>query len=214
MQLKCAYCAKHSCAEHDLEHAPSICPSLPQQGIDLGEVYRDGEMKMAHEAALVESEGYCKNTRVEELMDFAYKMGYHKIGLAFCAGLSNEAKTFCKILEANGFETCSIICKNGSFGKTCIGIKPEQFVHGGDFEVMCNPAMQAELLNQENTELNIILGLCVGHDTLFIKHSKAPVTVLAVKDRVTGHNPLSPIYTYESYYKKLGNFIERKYGKK
>ncbi len=66
---------------------------------------------------------------------------------------------------------------------------------------MCNPIAQAEFLNKENTEFNIVLGLCVGHDTLFFKYSKAPVTVLAVKDRVLAHNPLGAIYQSESYYK-------------
>ena len=68
---------------------------------------------------------------------------------------------------------------------------------------MCNPIGQAKLLNSAQTQLNILLGLCVGHDSLFIKYSEAPVTVLAVKDRVTGHNPLAPLYLHQSYYKKL-----------
>ena len=66
---------------------------------------------------------------------------------------------------------------------------------------MCNPIGQAIFLNEAKTELNIILGLCVGHDSLFIKYSKAPVTVFAVKDRVLGHNPLAVIYQAEAYYK-------------
>lgn len=55
---------------------------------------------------------------------------------------------------------------------------------------MCNPIAQAELLNEVGTEMNIIVGLCVGHDALFIRHSKAPVTVLATKDFVYNHAPL------------------------
>jgi uncharacterized metal-binding protein len=66
---------------------------------------------------------------------------------------------------------------------------------------MCNPIGQALLLNNENTDLNIILGLCVGHDSLFIKYSNAPVTVFAVKDRVLAHNPLGALYLADSYYK-------------
>lgn len=66
---------------------------------------------------------------------------------------------------------------------------------------MCNPIAQAEFLNKENTEFNIVLGLCVGHDTLFFKYSKAPVTVLAVKDRALAHNPLGAIYQADSYYR-------------
>jgi len=68
---------------------------------------------------------------------------------------------------------------------------------------MCNPIFQAKLLNQSETELNILLGLCVGHDALFFKHAETPTTVLAVKDRVTGHNPLAAIYLSDSYYRKI-----------
>jgi len=49
----------------------------------------------------------------------------------------------------------------------------------------------------------VLLGLCVGHDSLFIRQATAPVTVLAVKDRVTGHNPLAALYTSETYYQRL-----------
>lgn len=59
---------------------------------------------------------------------------------------------------------------------------------------MCNPIAQAEYLNDKQTDLNIVLGLCVGHDSLFFKYSKAPTIVLAVKDRVLDHNPLKAIY--------------------
>jgi uncharacterized metal-binding protein len=68
---------------------------------------------------------------------------------------------------------------------------------------MCNPILQAQVLNSEQTELNILLGLCVGHDSLFLKYAEAPCTVLAVKDRVTGHNPLAALYTLDSYYRAL-----------
>ena len=39
-----------------------------------------------------------------------------------------------------------------------------------------------------------MVGLCLGHDILFIKHSKADVTPLIVKDRLTGHNPVAALY--------------------
>jgi uncharacterized metal-binding protein len=68
---------------------------------------------------------------------------------------------------------------------------------------MCNPVYQAKLLNDEKVDLNVLLGLCVGHDSLFFKYGEAPTTVLAVKDRVTGHNPLAAIYLADSYYKRI-----------
>jgi len=70
---------------------------------------------------------------------------------------------------------------------------------------MCNPILQARLLAKQNTELNVVIGLCVGHDSLFIKYSQAPVTYLVVKDRVLAHNPVGALYTGGTYYKKLFN---------
>jgi len=63
---------------------------------------------------------------------------------------------------------------------------------------MCNPIAQAEILNSEETEFNVMVGLCVGHDALFLKYAHAPTTVLIAKDRVFGHNPAAG-----SYYRKL-----------
>jgi uncharacterized metal-binding protein len=98
-----------------------------------------------------------------------------------------------------------VICKVGSVDKTEIGIKEDMKVLRGSFEAICNPILQAKLLNREKTDLNVIVGLCVGHDSLFIKYSKAPVTTLITKDRVLGHNPAAALYTSEFYYKKLLN---------
>ena len=139
-------------------------------------------------------DNYGTKPRVKEIIDFCNKMKYKKIGLAFCVGLSKEASIFAQILRKHGFEVESIICKVGNVNRKNIGIN--------DCDVpMCNPIAQAEFLNKEKTEFNIVLGLCVGHDTLFFKYSKAPVTVLAVKDRALAHNPLGAIYLADSYYK-------------
>jgi uncharacterized metal-binding protein len=71
-------------------------------------------------------------------------------------------------------------------------------------EPMCNPIAQAEVLNAEQVDLAVMLGLCVGHDTLFIKYCRVPCTVLAVKDRVLGHNPLAALYLSTGpYYGRL-----------
>ena len=60
---------------------------------------------------------------------------------------------------------------------------------------MCNPAGQAALLNRVETELNILCGLCVGHDAIFAKESNAPVTTFIAKDRVLAHNPAGAVYS-------------------
>lgn len=150
---------------------------------------------------MVESEGYCRWTRIEEIMEFSRKCGFKNLGLAFCIGLRQEAKMVAEIFKANGFTVNSVVCKNCSISKETINIKESEKVRPGTYEPMCNPIGQAFFLNKAGTDLNIILGLCVGHDSLFIKYSRAPVTVLAVKDRVLGHNPLAAVYLSEGYYK-------------
>ena len=69
--------------------------------------------------------------------------------------------------------------------------------------------LQAEILNSQGTELNIMVGLCVGHDSLFYMNSKAPVTTLVVKDRVLANNPAGALYAAGSFYKGLNGCIGR-----
>lgn len=198
----CAQCKIHSCRSGELEAMPGNCPcGLDQE--DIKELYQDElDRKLAYQSALVEAEGYCVKTRLEETMDLAQRCGFKKLGLAFCLGLSKEAEIITKILRHNGFEVHSVICKNGSTPKEFLGIDEEHKIHPGTYEPMCNPIGQAILLNREGTDFNIVVGLCVGHDSLFIRHSDAPVTVFAVKDRVLAHNPLGAVYLSEGFYKK------------
>jgi uncharacterized metal-binding protein len=142
-------------------------------------------------------------TRIVEICEFAEKMNFTRLGLAFCIGLAKEAGIVEKILGDRGFEVVSVLCKAGRTSKDMIGISDDDKIYKGTDEAMCNPIFQAKLLNRSKTEFNILLGLCVGHDSLFFKHAEAPTTVLAVKDRVTGHNPLAAIYLSDSYYRKI-----------
>lgn len=198
----CAHCKIHSCRSGKLDIMPGNCPCGVDQS-EIREAYRDElTAKLAYQSALVEAEGYGELTRLEETMDFARRCGFRKLGLAFCLGLAKEAAMVSKILEHNGFEVDSVICKNGSTPKEFLGLEECNKLHPGTYEPMCNPVGQAELLNAAGTDLNIVIGLCVGHDSLFIKYSKAPVTVFAVKDRVLAHNPLGAVYQADGYYRK------------
>ncbi|MBM7871363.1 putative metal-binding protein [Clostridium pascui] len=203
MLYTCGMCSEHNCKRGELQKLPSNCPCNEKEEQEkLKKLYLQEEnYKLAYNSALVEAEGYCKKTRLEEIMDFANKCKYKKLGVAFCIGLSNEAKMLCKILKHNGFGVDSIVCKNGSIPKDFLEIKDSEKVRPGTYEPMCNPIGQANFLNNVKTDLNIMLGLCVGHDSLFIKYSEAPVTVFAVKDRVLAHNPLGSLYLSEGYYK-------------
>ncbi|MCP4608143.1 MAG: DUF1847 domain-containing protein [Planctomycetes bacterium] len=53
--------------------------------------------------------------------------------------------------------------------------------------------MQAEVIKREKAALNIMVGLCLGHDILFLRHCNAETTPLVVKDRALGHNPVAAL---------------------
>ncbi|MFH1116626.1 MAG: DUF1847 domain-containing protein [Pseudomonadota bacterium] len=144
-------------------------------------------------------------TRIVEICEFADRMRFKRLGLVFCMGLKSEAGIVDGILKGKGFEVISVCCKAGRTSKDLIGIEDRDKIFQGTDESMCNPIFQAAVVNEEKTDLNILLGLCVGHDSLFLKHAHAYSTVLAVKDRVTGHSPLAPIYLHGSYYRKLAS---------
>lgn len=196
---------------------PEFCPTVNYRQIieEITAAYRKPEVyEFARLASVQEAECYANRgpgpyvlqpskTRIEETLEFAEKLGCRKLGLAFCGGLQKEAGMVADIVEAWGFSLASVSCNCGGVPKEKIGIADSEKVNVGKFENMCNPLLQAEILNREKTELNIVLGLCVGHDALFLKNADAYCTVLAAKDRVTGHNPLAAVYTAHSYYQKL-----------
>jgi uncharacterized metal-binding protein len=204
----CALCGTQACgAEPGARKNPPFCP-MPGE-VDLleqvEEIYHTQEdlHRLALESARTEAAGYGRLTRVEEIMDFARRMGVRKLGIAHCIGLQYEAKLAYQIFTAGGFEVYTVCCKVGSIEKESIGLKDEEKVSPGEYEPACNPIGQAAVLAQAGTQLNVVIGLCVGHDSLFFMHSKAPVTVLVVKDRVLGHNPVAALYTSHSYYSRL-----------
>ncbi|MGI6128553.1 MAG: DUF1847 domain-containing protein [bacterium] len=198
----CAECKDKNCRQGNLDNVPQNCPCRDDQD-NIKALYKEEvNLNIAYNSALVESEGYCQWTRLEEIMQFAKKCGFNNLGVAFCIGLKTEALTLVQVLRKHGFTVNSVVCKNGSIPKEFLGIKEQDKLRPTTYEPMCNPIGQAVALNKAHTDLNIILGLCVGHDTLFIKHSEAPVTVMAVKDRVLGHNPMAALYLADSYYKK------------
>ena len=166
------------------------------------ELYEEEEnRKISVISAEIENDFYQRYTRVEEVVKFAKRMGFEKIGIATCVGLIEESRTLAKILRKNGFEVYGAACKTGSFKKAEVGVSEDHMTNVGP--VMCNPIMQAELLNREKTQLNVVMGLCVGHDSLFNKYSDALVTTLVAKDRILAHNPAGALYQTGSYYKRL-----------
>lgn len=202
----CAECAVRVCRQGKKEGMPKNCPMQNEELLEKAkELYSGPTKEFARQAALVESEGYCRWSRVEEIIHFCRSMDYKHLGIAFCSGLKKEAEILSRILRNHGFRVSSIMCKNGAIPKEFLDVKEEQKVRPGGFEAMCNPIGQALALNSLETDFNIEVGLCVGHDSLFFKHSQAPVTVLIAKDRVLAHNPAGALYCAEGYYNKKLN---------
>lgn len=178
----------------DVEQVQAITSHLAEDNLD---------GRMARAAAEIEGLYYGNATRVEEIILFAKRIGASRIGIATCMGLIQEARTFAKIVRAKGLQPFTAVCKIGSVDKSEIGVPVEAKLAKDSYEAMCNPILQAKVLNEKKTELNVLVGLCVGHDSLFIKYAEAPVTTLITKDRVLGHNPAAALYTTHSYFRRL-----------
>lgn len=198
---------------------PKFCPTKTKDKelqTALKKYKERGTMRFAKAASLQEAECYVRRdekpfvlrpakTRVEEVIELAKKMDYKRLGVAFCGGLSSEGNTLVRILEKHGFEVVSVCCKVGGVPKEFLGLKDREKVRVGTYETMCNPITQAEVLNAAGTDFNILVGLCVGHDALFLKNAKALTTVLVAKDRVLGHNPVAALYGAKGYFQRLMN---------
>jgi len=186
---KCTKCKSLDCYDG------TDCFDLASEIIDS---YSAEDRKSMNVSAKIESEYYMKLTRLEELIIYVKELGWKRVGIAFCIGLMDEARTLDLILSHEGFEVFSVCCKACGIDKKKLRLKklhPEM-----EHEATCNPIGQAKILNRQNTELNIVIGLCMGHDILFTKYSEAPVSTFIVKDRVLSHNPAGALYS--SYYRK------------
>jgi uncharacterized metal-binding protein len=205
----CAYCPPtvRACRHGEAEtRGPGFCPSkMDDASIERAwAAYEAPDVRrIAHASALVESEGYCQWSRVEEICAFAKKMGFERVGIATCISFVDLARTLSGILESHGFQVASAACKNGGIPKEAIGVRDEEKIRPGTHESMCNPIAQAELLNHAGCELNVVLGLCVGHDSLFFRHSKGLATTLVAKDRVLAHNPVGALQLADTYFQRV-----------
>jgi uncharacterized metal-binding protein len=203
--------------------APKDCPTVLHKRLAKEakkELARDPDLKeFTRQASIQEGEGYGNRDRgykyvyplkprIQETVEFARRMAYERVGLTFCVGLRKEAAVIHGMFASNGLDVVSVMCKTGRAYKDEIGITRDQQVdRTAAREIMCNPIFQALVANEHEVQLNVLLGLCVGHDSLFIKYAKAPVTVLAVKDRLLGHSPLTAVYQCDHYYRYLKNPI-------
>lgn len=127
--------------------------------------------------------------RVAEFVHFCHGMGYEHVGVAFCVQLFRETQILTHLLR-RFLRVSAVCCKIG--GRRL----EEDDTALGARHVACNPIGQAAELNRAGTEINAAVGLCMGCDLLFARHSVAPVTTLFVKDRSLANNPVGALYSH------------------
>jgi len=190
VMYSCSHCPTRSCARGGEQ--PANCPmrlesDLIQDTIAWNKGDTDSVALLTAAAESPKTPAGVTRNRVEEIIAFSQRMGWRRLGVAFCIMFAKEARVLCDQLAHAGFEVVRVCCKVGAVGL------PELGVPICDGKAACNPVTQAALLNTNATELNIALGLCLGHDLLFAKHAEGPVTTLAVKDRALRHQPLDAL---------------------
>ncbi|MFC2031718.1 DUF1847 domain-containing protein [Chloroflexota bacterium] len=104
--------------------------------------------RLSRESARTEAARYGKATRVEEITDFARRLGVEKLGIAHCVGLMREARLALAIFQAGGFEVYTACCMVGSIPKEAICLADGENISPGQFEALCSPVGQAPLRGQ------------------------------------------------------------------
>jgi uncharacterized metal-binding protein len=192
--ILCGSCTKFECKRNYPEGIPDWCAATGFR--DVLESTKKGyavpeNLEIYRAAANVIQNGYEKWPRIREAVEFAKELKLEKIGLASCVGLIGELGLVTRLFTSAGFEVVSIACQVGKVSPEERGVR---FDTTNSHGLTCNPIAQAEICNREGTQLNFLLGLCLGHVILFARRSNAPVSALIVKDRVTGHNPAAVLY--------------------
>ena len=183
--MPCSTCDVRACIRGG--HYPDTCTAdlcTPDMRDHLLELYAAPEyhavMRAAYKTILQSTAA--KWPRVQEIVTFAHIMGFTKIGIASCISFAHETEMLATLLRDEGFEVVDAMCKIGGLRKSDIGLLEDGRRDGP----LCNPAMQADALNNAGTDMNLVVGLCLGYDMLFNRFSKALCTTLAVKDQSLG----------------------------
>ena len=136
-KVECAKCPGPVCNSPGWDKGPENCPiKIKPEVIKKAteKCFSPEFQEFAKMASLQEGSGYMRlphapkgpapvKSRVEEIMEFSRKMGYKRLGVAFCGGVAFEAGMLVPILEKRGFEVVSVSCKCGSVQKEDLDIK-------------------------------------------------------------------------------------------
>lgn len=171
------------------------CPNITLPGTTIQGEDTERILESTWDVALEEERSLC---RLAELVYFGLEMGYRRLGVAFCEELREPATILTQVLR-RFFEVVPVGCK--VHGDEPIADRESGALSSASPNgpgVPCNPYAMADALNAQSTELNVLVGLCVGADCVFNRSSTAPATTLFVKDKSLANNPIGALYS--NYY--------------
>lgn len=180
MTFSCAHCGSFTCRGGLRDAGPDDCPMRGDMP-EFGDLYPEGPSRdFLVKAALVEAGGYCRWTRLREMAEFSHQMGYLRLGIAHCRDMAGVAKSTADALRDLGLDPV-------------LPPPPPQ--------PLCDPLGQARFFKSQDTAMNILAGLCVGHEAIFVQESDSPVVTFIARDTRLQHNPVAALYTSRSYLK-------------
>ena len=186
-------CSKQGCWRGNDLGIPKYCQAnnyLEELKTATSEYKEPKAIALYKAASVVGEHNRGMTPRIEEALLLAKELKLKRIGFAACTAMVWELGYLVKLFNREGFEVFTASCQIGRISAESRGVtEVKDYIRS-----WCNPIAQAEILNSADTQLNFIVGLCMGHDMLFTQYSKAPVSTLIVKDRVTGNNPAAALY--------------------
>jgi len=180
-----------SCTDHVCLRGKACYPAATESYHETAKEHK-AVLEVARDISCEEDRKLC---RVAELVYYCLGMKFNRLGVAFCLDLIEPAGILTGLLR-RFFDVFPVCCKVGGIPVADPLIKGNEFRDENAISgIACNPAGQAEVLNRLGTDINIIVGLCMGVDSLFTQASLAPVTTLFVKDKSLVNNPIGAIYS-------------------
>ncbi|MGW8265290.1 MAG: DUF1847 domain-containing protein [Longimicrobiales bacterium] len=176
MTVRCAVCESHVCRGGNREAGPDFCP-MHGEFPEFGDLYGDPvSLELLRGAAIIEARGYGRWTRIREVAELSLLLGLGRLGVAHATDTRWEAERVAGFLASFGLEPV---------------LPPAALAP--------DPEAQADLFGETGTELNVVAGLGVAAEALFLQASHAPTVVLLARDRRLHHNPAAALYTSRSY---------------
>jgi uncharacterized metal-binding protein len=187
IDIDCLNCEDRICLRGDECYLCSMCSKSDLSAERLRILLSVANVSRGHEGELC---------RLAELVSFCLTMKYERVGIAFCIDLLKQAEIVAGILR-RFVKVLPVCCqvRSGHEKIASMENRTDTVSIQPSGRIPCNPVAQAEILNRAGTDLNVILGLSIGADCLFIQMSKAPVTTLFVKDKSAEDNPICIAYS-------------------